>query len=316
MAEPVAQPLESDDHLADDAREAAALRQEIGKGIADVAPKAAVEEKPAPELKIEPDPEGEEDAIEVENKGKFVRHGAMHQERMRRKAAEEQAREWQARYASDMAKAQERLAVIAQSRAEPKQSETPIPDKNVDPIAYYDHQLAEHKKQLDDERKWREGQQQQQTQQQNLSAVQAEVARLESVFKQSTPDYDDAYAHLQEQWRAEAKAIGFNPEEAVAARTLETIQIAARFNRNPAEVAYQRAKASGWTGKKEAPPSVDLEVIAKGQAASRSPSAASGRAPEGNLSLQSIIDMDEETFADQFGSPEYRRKRAKALGLN
>lgn len=311
MAEPEAQP--TDDFLADDAAEVESLKQEIAK------PEKVQAEVPAkPELKIEAADDGEEDAIEVENKGKFVRHGAMHQERERRKAAEARANAAEARYAADMARASERLAVIAQSQQQPRPEPKPvvqIPDINVDPIGHFQAQLAEQKRELDEARDFRKQVQGQQSQHSNMEAIATEVRRLETAFKATTPDYDDAQTFLQERWAAEAQAVGVSAEEAVRARTIETVQIAARNGRNPAEVAYLRAKALGFTGKApEQQQGPDLDTIARGQAGSKSPTTAPGKVPAGT-SIESILAMDDDDFAEKFGTKNYAKLRDKALGL-
>ncbi|MGC5779489.1 hypothetical protein [Methylobacterium sp. NFXW15] len=60
------------------------------------------------------DPEAEEGSVD-ENKGKFVRHGAFHQERERRKAVEKELAEFRERYA----RGDERLRLLTEAMQRP-----------------------------------------------------------------------------------------------------------------------------------------------------------------------------------------------------
>ncbi len=75
------------------------------------------------------DPEAEEGSVD-ENKGKFVRHGAFHQERERRKAVEKELAEFRERYA----RGDERLRLLTEAMQRPATPATPPePPKKIDP---------------------------------------------------------------------------------------------------------------------------------------------------------------------------------------
>lgn len=308
-----------------------------GQQPAQQQPQTQQQSEPQQQVQADPQqsqPQGEDDAVEIEenNKGRFVRHGAFHQERERRKQAEARAAEAEKRYAADMSKAQERLAIIAQAGLRPQvqqQVQQPqIPDVNQDPIGHFQAKTALLERELAEARNWQKSQQHQSEQVDTMQRIGSEVTRLETEFTRSNADYPQAQAHLFETWKAEAAVAGVSPEEAIRARSLEIVQLAARSNRNPAELAYQLAKARGYQMKTAQPqpaqqqtqqqPSVDLDRIAKGQALAKSSSTAPGKAASGVPTIEALLAMDDTEFAEQYGdrgSPKWNKDVERILGL-
>lgn len=273
------------------------------------------------------------EAIDGEDRGQFVRKAALYEERQRRKEAVERSKEWERRYVGDMQKAQERLETLfrnAQQPAQEQSAQPKIPSLEEDPIGHFQAQNAELRQKLEETERWRKGQEQASQQQTEVQRISSEVQRLESEFAKAKPDYYQAHEHLQKAWTAEAMAMGI-PEhqipEAIRARSIETVQIAARLNRNPAEVAYQRAQALGYKGAQaqqapvaQAPQQKgpDLDRIAKGIASSKSASAAAGSPAAGLQSIEAILSMPEEEFASKFGSADNRtweREMKRIMGV-
>lgn len=322
----------AEDIFEDDAAEIAELEkdQRADKGTIGGKPEVpAVEPEPKPDAEAKPDaaPKAQEpaedpdDTVEVENKGRFVRYGALRESRAKeaeaKKERDDAKRErdaLQAQFASEMSKAQERLAELAKGRQQPQAQpqEVTIPDINTDPIGHFQAKLASQDARLAEERKWREDQTAQQQNHGQREQLKTEVERLEREYVAKQPDYYEAQKHLVEAWKAEARAAGYDESGAVAARTIETIQIAARTNKNPAEIAYALAKVRGYAGPQAPKPQPDLAAIARGQEAARSPSAIAGTPQSGTPSIQALLDMSDEDFAAATDGNKWRKIMAPA----
>lgn len=297
-----------DELLADEAAEIAELEKDDAP-----APKAADPAlKPEqPEAKAEAEqPEAED--TDSENEGQFARKAALKALREERDEARRAQQAMEARYAADMAKLNERLAVIAQQttqrQEQPKAPE--IPDINTDPIGHFQAKQAYLEEQLREARGFQQQQVQMTQQQQHLQKIGAEVSRLEQEFTKVTPDYPQAQQHLFNTWAREAQVLGVSPEEAVRFYSMQIVQRAAQQNKNPAQVAYELAKERGYAGaqpKPQAQPTQptgpNLDTIQKGIAASKSTSVAPGKAPpSGTPTIEALLAMDDEDFAKNYGS--------------
>jgi hypothetical protein len=230
-----------------------------------VAPEAEqVEQAPADQqAPLTPDIE----AIDGEDRGQFVRKAALYEERQRRKEATERSREWERRYMEGMQKAQDRLDALyknAQQGVAQQQPQAPsIPSLEEDPIGHFKAQNDELKRQVQEQAEWRKSQDQRSQQTTQVQQIAQDIQRQESEFAKVNPDYFQAHEHLQNSWVAEAKAMGIPDHEipeAIRARSIETVQIASRLGRNPAEVAYQRAQAIGYK-KQNAPAAVGERLL-------------------------------------------------------
>ena len=151
-----------------------------------------------------------------------------------------------------------------------------------------------------------------------MSQVQAVVAKAESEFSQTNPDYSDARTHIVDQWRREAVIAGASPEvtdQYIAQETMKIIQAAAQFNKNPAEIVYELAKLRGFNSalaaqdddedsladiiqqnqpvKRPLQSGPDLNTIQKGMERSRSSSNSKPTVPP---SLQNLLDLDDDEF--------------------
>ena len=192
--------------------------------------------KAEPEVKAEPEPkeperlaepEEHEDTVEVDNKGRFVRYGALHAERQERKKAEARAKDFESRYAqeaaqraSDLAKLNERLAIIAQGRVQQDAPRAPeLPDVNTDPIAHFQARDEQRQKELNELRDRQKTQDQASEQSTQMQRIGAEVRRLEAEYESTTPDYRQAQQHLVKAWEAEAAIAGRPAEDVIRART-------------------------------------------------------------------------------------------------
>lgn len=312
-----------DDVLADEAAEIAELEKPETE-----APKAADPALKPQEQAQEPEAEGEE---ERDNEGQFVRKGDFKALRQKAEAAERAKQELEARYASDMAKLNERLAIIAQQTTRPPEQprlpEPQIPDINTDPIGHFQAKQEILEKRLAEAEAWRNNTAKVSEQQVVLQKIGSEVARLEQEFAKATPDYHQAQQHLFASWAQEAQLMGVPQDEAVRFWSMQIVQRAGQQGKNPAQVAYELAKQRGYAGPRPAAPAQaqqqptgpNLDTIQRGLAASKSTSVAPGKAaPTGTPTIEALLQMDDDEFAKAYGardSENWSRHVERAMGL-
>lgn len=260
------------------------------------------------------DPEVEDGGLD-ENKGKFVRHGAFHQERELRKAAQRERDEFRL----NLARLEERLRMVteagaaqppaaaAQAPAEPMAP----PDPNEDIFGAYAHLQAElaalkaGQQQMTEAQKTEQAQRVEATQRNEvLTAYRGDVQRTIA----AQPEFAQAYEHLFSGRIAELQLLGVPEADAVQAVREEEFgiaQAAIQAGQSPAARLMQLAKLRGFAPKAAEPaaPAAPAETaaersarIAKGQAASLSLSSAGG-APAGELTLEMLASMSEADFA-------------------
>lgn len=312
------------DVLANEAAEIAELEKDDApeQKAADPALKPAAQ----PEQAETQEKEGEE--AETENEGQFARKAALKALREERDAAAQRAREMEARYAADMAKLNERLAIIAQqtTQRQVEQKAPEIPDINTDPIGHFQAKQEMLERQLAEARGFQQRQVQMTEQQAHLQKIGAEVSRLEQEFAKVTPDYPQAQQHLFQTWAREAQVLGVPAEEAIRFYSMQIVQRAAQQNKNPAQVAYELAKERGYALQQQkapeqqaAPKGPSLDTIQKGLAVSKSTSAAPGKAATpGAPTIEALLAMDDEDFAKNYGSRDaqsWTRDMEKIMGL-
>ena len=260
------------------------------------------------------DPDLEEGGAE-ENRGKFVRHGAFHQERELRKAAQRERDEFRV----NLARMEERLRMVteggvaqpaAAATAAPAQPETP-PDPNEDIFGYAKYlekqiqDIRAGQTQLTEAQKAEQAQRTEATQRNEvLTSYRGDVQRVMA----AKPEFAEAYEHLFAGRIAELELLGVPKADAVQAVRDEEYgiaQAAIQAGQSPAERLMQLAKLRGFAPKaaEPVPAAAPAETatekaarIAKGQAASLSLSSAGG-APAGEITLEMLASMSEADFA-------------------
>lgn len=307
------------DVLAAEAAEIAELEKQASLNPA----KGDAPEPPAedPEQELTDDPAPEPTPQAKLNPGQIVRRRDFLDQKERREAAERKAQDLEARYAQDMSKVNERLAVLAQSYA-PKAEAPPapeIPDVNADPIGHFQAKDAQRERELNELREWKKSTAQTSEHADKLQRIGHEVNRLEAEFTRATPDYPAAQQHLFKTWEAEAAVAGVSVAEAIRSRSWEIVQIAGRTGQNPADLAYKLAMARGYAKANGAGPRANptIDTLARGVAASKSTSAAPGQAAPGVPTIDALLKMDDDEFASKFaarGSKEWDRTMRKLMG--
>lgn len=262
------------------------------------------------------DPEAEEGSAD-ENKGKFVRHGAFHQERERRKALEKELAETREKYA----RGDERLRLLSeamQRQAAPAaQPEQPVePPKKIDPAEDIFGAYAQLQKELADLRSGQTQQSEALKKQEENRQAEAERGQVINAYRadiqaaaSADPTFVDAYRHLIDGRVSEMKLLGYSDADAVAAVNAEEftlVQSAIQRGQSPAAVVLQLAKGRGFVAKAPEPAPEPVKPqetaaekaarVAAGQAGPGRSLSAAGGAPAGELTLEMLSNMSEAEF--------------------
>lgn len=257
--------------------------------------------------------EGREGQQDGERQSRMVPHSALHEERQRRKEAEDRARRAEEDYRRNLETGNQRLQqliALAQQRPQQAAEVQPPPSLDQDPVGFVGH-LA----QRFDQKIQAFEQQQAQTlaerqQQQQLAQLTTVAQAHVQGFAAQNPDYFDALQHVRGMRAAQYRAMGLSEEQVIAQighDELAFANTALQNRRNIAESLYEFAKASGYAPKAaERKPSETLAAEAKGVAAARSLGTGGG-ASKGAPSLEALAAMSDEEFVEATKGDNWRR---------
>lgn len=275
---------------------------------ADVAPSPAAESPPAPS----PETPTAETSTASED-AKHVPVAEVIKQRERRQAAEKEVAAVKAEYA----RLQGRLDTLEQLAKQVGQPAAPaLPDVNADPVGYFRAKTEAQEKQLSELATFRQQFEQRQQQQFTVQQVAQTVNAQEMAFRKDNPDYDEAVNYIREVRGRQLAALGIT-DPAMQAQHIQNdvfqIANAALQNKgNAAQVAYELAKASGWTPKAKAtapapvadsakteptPDELKVALAAKGQEQGASIGQVRGTAPK-KIDLAALANMSNEEFAE------------------
>lgn len=259
--------------------------------------------KPEPQTEAEPQEapqeppqgiEGTEPQEEPDNKGQFVRLGALHEERHKRRELERQLQEFQGKYSTLESRTNEILKRFQQEDA------PQIPQWEQDPLGHTKTRLETQEERLARLEREDEQRRAMTEQQHHYMQFRGVVAQHTQEFVAKTPDYPQAYQHLLGMQAKALQVAGFPPDQVRA--TLEQFetaiaQRALQDGVNPAERAYAMAKEMGYRPN-AAPqdPARKLQRIAEGQRTSASLSDAAGSAKP-QLDAKALAEMPDDDFA-------------------
>lgn len=270
------------------------VKEEVKEGTKDVKAEAK-----ADDVKMEPD-EAEE-TVELENKGRFVRHGAFHKERSLRKQEQEARRALETRLSEKeqaFARVDERLKLLNEALAKPEPKPDAPPDPEQDIFGYVKWQA----KQIE-ELKGKTTEASKINEDARAHMVMATTYRRDaSSFAEKQADFGDAYQFLMKGRDAELQAYGISDPQERARVILDEernlVQRAIHDQASPAERVYALAKARGYVKAEEKKPDAaeKIETIARGQSASKTLSNAGG-SPSETLTAEALANMSEEEFA-------------------
>lgn len=276
------------------------------------------------------------------NKGRFVRHGAFHRQRMRAQEfkekyekAEAERQEMQA----SMARLAERLNIMQEAFQQPQQQPQQgmpqqqgareVPDPEVDPFGHmrYLQQRIEELTQVT------EGVGSRIESQDNYSTARTAFIADANAFQQQKPDFMDAYSHLMQSRDRELQRIGRNdPRERQAIISQEEfliVQEALRTGRSPAELFYSLAEDRGYRYEPPAAPEPEaapapaaapataqqpsamekVRQLSENTQATKSLSSASGSGGPKQLTPEVLANMSEEEFERYFSAMTKDQRR-------
>lgn len=244
---------------------------------------------------------------------KMVPLSAVQEERERRKAAEEKARQSEL----NQARLDERIKAINE-RLQPPQQPKEIPDPEKDALGSL-KATADEVREL---KRYQEQHQAQLKQHAVVNQIMSQASAKEAEFMKDTPDYGDASAFLRNSRFNELVALGQDPFAANNAIVQESLALAAsalQQGKNPAEMIYQFAKARGYaktTSVQSAQPEGDaakLARIAEGQKANTSLGNAPSTPSKPPMDGKALLALDDDEFA-KFLENLPEKKRANFMG--
>lgn len=299
-----------------DSRGETAPPEEVAPAPAPAEPEPAPEQAPAAQDEQQGEPVGEEGQGEEErprdDRGRFVPHQALHEERSRRKEAEEARRVAEDRFAK-------LLESLSQQQGQGHQQPQPEPevDPDADPLAA----VKAHHEELRQFKEWRRQQEQAAQAQQQWMSIAADIEASEAEFKQQAPDYTDAVAFLKTQAEATYRMMGMQPaqvQQALMRDVAQMAMVARQSGKSPAEFAYEFAKVRGYQPNPAAPkqdnaPAPEgmaaadkVRSIAEGQRAQRSiGQVAGGASPD--LTADSVLAMSDDEFMAAIRDGRFRK---------
>lgn len=154
-----------------------------------------------------------------------------------------------------------------------KASETPPPDKTLDPLGFMTHQMEKLQAQLDAMTAAQTAAKDQTTQETQAQQFMNHVKGQVAAFEKATPDYQDAYKHLMTTRSQDFKDLGMNEQQINQNLANEEMMItrqALAAGKNPAEMVYTMAKRYGFKAAAvKVEPDNKLATIQKGLEAAK-----------------------------------------------
>lgn len=256
---------------------------------------------------------GQEGRPEGERQARTVPHSALHEERQKRKEAEERARRAEEQYQRNLEvgnQRMQRLIELAQRPQQPAADVQPPPSLDQDPVGFVGHlsqTLGQKIQTIEQQNAQILADRQQQAQLAQLSTIaQAQI----QTFAQQNPDYFDALQHVRTMRAAQYRAMGLSDEQVIAQINHDELlfaNTAVQNRRNIAESLYEFAKASGYAPKAaERKPSETLAAEAKGVAAAKSLGTGGG-VSRGAPSLEALAAMSDAEFIEATKGENWRR---------
>jgi hypothetical protein len=261
-----------------------------------------------------------------DEKGKFVPHGAFHEERERRKAVEKELTDLREKYA----RGDERLRLLTEAARAQTAAPAPAaaePPKVIDPkediFGAYDQLKAELEALKGGVQKTAE----ETRQEREFTAVRNDYVADLNRFQAQEPAFADAFRFIAQTRAAELKLLGHPEEQIPQLLGQEELHLAVQARQrgvSPAEMLFAVAKARGFAPKAAEPapapapaapaetPAQKAERVAAGQAGPGKSLSAAGGAPAGEVTLEMLGAMSEAEF-EAFATKN-PRKLARLMG--
>ena len=237
----------------------------------------------------------------------LVSHAALHEERMTRKALQEEVRalrEQQAQRDHEWRIGQERLAKALETVQQ--RNTPPPPDREADPLGYTVHavdelrqQQAEAQRQAQERAAWEQQQSQktahEQRQEQQVRALHHMTNQSVAILRQSKPDTDAAISFVEAARIKQWQALGCDLATAKERTLAEAWQIAHENlmqQRSPAEALYALAETMGYVAATSEGAKLDMQKA--GMAASKPSGGGTGK---GRLTAAVLAQMSPSELA-------------------
>lgn len=216
-------------------------------------------------------------------------------------AALHEARQEQRELKARLQEYEQKLATVDQLKQDmlslrEKKEEIKPPDPNEDPLGYTHFQIQEQKTKIAEFENWKRQQTELYETQRKQQEIITHVASNEQEFAKTNNDYWDAASFLKDVRTKELAIYGITDPQMVsreiAQNTFALSQYAMQKGKNPAEIAYNLAKQYGYKAK-----TIDntLQTIEQGQKEA-SKSLSSGGKTEGNLTAESLLELNDSEF--------------------
>jgi hypothetical protein len=229
---------------------------------------------------------------------KVVPLAALHEERRARQELQRQIAERDRVHAEQMQRINQRLETLM-----PQQQ---VPARDTDPVGYLEHSQTQAMQQAVQQavQPFMQAQQEQaqrQQQEQYVNGLREAVRSSAEALRQTTPDVEDAGNFVINQRARELMVLGAPEHVAKVKASQELDQLLMQWahnQMNPAETAYEFAKARGYMPKaqQQATPAEKIAAQQKGVTAARS--LGGGGAPNaGKLTAEALANMSDEEFS-------------------
>lgn len=219
----------------------------------------------------------------------MVPQGALHQERERRKAAEANAQELQARIAA------------IEARLNPP-AEIVVPDPVLQPEAFKQFQIDQIKQRAAEKAEAERLTQEQAQERQIMARVDHDVRQ----FRATVPDYDQAFQYVLKARHEELAFYGNTPEQIdqqIDVDVRSIVQKAYQQGKNPGEVFYGYAKMRGYSPAQAAKDPIpqqaaaQVNALAEAQRQTQSMATAGGPSSDGGVTIETLAKMSEAQLA-------------------
>ena len=262
---------------------------------------AAADEQPAEEAPVVEE-KVEKPAAEkpVEEKEKFVPHAALHEERELRKELKAEVERLRQSLAVQNDRFQQLWQVVQPQQQAPQFRD---PKSDPDPMEALAHNQAILAQQAQEAAQHRQQNEQRNQMQEHARRLTGWASAKAQEYAQENPDFPEAYKHIRMVRAQELQAMGYQGQELAERLYNEELGIfheAAQRGLNPAEIAFNMARAAGWkpAPKEQAKPTAEekIETLQKGAQAAKT--LGSGGAPSGMPTPEQIAAMGEEEFEE------------------
>jgi hypothetical protein len=263
----------------------------------------------------QPEAKGDDKPDEEAGKVKTVPHQALHAEREEHRKTKAQLEE----ISRKQAILEDRWNTLLKfQQPDQKAQDDPAPNPDEDIFAYAKWQARQLEK-VNSKLSEREKQEQQvQQQSQEDQAIYADWNRSVSEFSSQTADFKDAAGYLANLRMQQLSALGLSQAQINATIDNEVkgvVMQARQMGSNPAELIYNYAKASGYTGKKAdddaAKKVADIEAAQK---AAKTIAGSGGKSGADPLTPDAIASMSQAEFDAWIQKPENERRFERMMG--